>query len=196
NFWLFVLIGLLPYNFFALSWATGTTSTVGSGRLIKEVPFLRELVPLSPVMANSLHYFLQLGLLLVAVASGIGSSWSWTWLPVVLALQLVFVAGLTLATAALDVYLRDMRYVVESTNLVLFWMVPIFYGFEAIPKRYAWIYELNPVAAVIMLLRTILLDGEPPNLSTLLKFALVSIGMMAAGAMTFRRLQRDFADYL
>jgi ABC-type polysaccharide/polyol phosphate export permease len=106
------------------------------------------------------------------------------------------VAGLTLATSALDVYLRDMRYVVESTNLVLLWLVPIFYGFEAIPRRYAWVYELNPVAAVIMLLRTILLDGEPPNFSTRMKFAAVSIATMAAGVMIFRRLQRDFADYL
>jgi ABC-type polysaccharide/polyol phosphate export permease len=114
----------------------------------------------------------------------------------VLALQLVFVAGLTLATSALDVYLRDMRYVVESTNLVLFWIVPIFYGFEIILPRYAWLYELNPVAAVIMLLRTILLDGEPPNLTTLMKFTAVSIGMLAAGAMIFRRLKRNFADYL
>jgi len=135
-------------------------------------------------------------LLLVAVSLVIGPSWSWTWLPVVLVLQLVFVAGLTLATSALEVYLRDMRYVVESTNLVLFWMVPIFYGFETIPKRYAWLYELNPVAAVIMLLRTILLDGEPPNLTTLIKFAAVSIGTLAAGTIIFRRLQRDFADYL
>ena len=47
-----------------------------------------------------------------------------------------------------------------------------------------------------MLLRTILLDGEPPNLSTLVKFAAVSIGTMAVGAVIFRHLQRDFADYL
>lgn len=196
NFPLFVLIGILPYNFFSLAWSTGTTSIVDSGRLIKKVPFRRELVPLSTVLANSLHYFIQFGLLLVAVSLVIGPSWSWAWLPVVLALQLVFVAGLTLATSALDVYLRDMRYVVESANLVLFWLVPIFYGFETIPRRYAWLYELNPVAAVIMLLRTILLDGQPPNLSTLLKFAAVSIGTMAAGVVIFRRLQRDFADYL
>jgi lipopolysaccharide transport system permease protein len=196
NFPLFVLMGILPYNFFSLAWLTGTTSIVDSGRLIKKVPFRRELVPLSTVMANSLHYFIQFGLLLVAVSLVIGPSWSWTWLPVVVALQLVFVAGLTLATSALDVYLRDMRYVVESTNLVLFWLVPIFYGFETIPRRYAWVYELNPVAAVIMLLRTILLDGEPPNLSTLIKFAAVSLGTMAAGVLVFRRLQRNFADYL
>lgn len=86
NFPLFVLMGILPYNFFSLAWSTGTTSIVDSGRLIKKVPFLRELVPLSTVMANSLHYFIQFGLLLVAVSLVIGPSWSWAWLPVVVAL--------------------------------------------------------------------------------------------------------------
>jgi len=196
NFPLFVLVGILPYNFFSLAWSTGTNSIVENSRLIKKVPFQRELLPLSTVLATSLHYFIQVGLLLLAVGVVIGPSWSWIWLPAVVALQLVFVAGLTLATSALDVYLRDMRYVVESTNLVLFWLVPIFYGFDDVPSRFAWIYELNPVAAVILLLRTILLDGQPPNLSTLVKFAAVSIGTMFIGGLIFRRLKRNFADYL
>ena len=196
NFPLFVLVGILPYNFFSLAWSTGTNSIVENSRLIKKVPFQRELLPLSTVFATSLHYFIQVGLLLLAVGVVIGPSWSWIWLPGVVDLQLVFVAGLTLATSALDVYLRDMRYVVESTNLVLFWLVPIFYGFDDVPGRFAWIYELNPVAAVILLLRTILLDGQPPNLSTLVKFAGVSIGTMFIGGLIFRRLKRNFADYL
>lgn len=196
NFPLFVLIGILPYNFFSLAWATGTNSIVESAKLIKKVPFRRELLPVATVLANSLHYFIQLGLLLVAMGIVIGPRWSWLWLPALVALQLIFVAGLTLATSALDVYVRDMRYVVESTNLVMFWLVPIFYGFDQVPARYSWIYELNPVAAVILLLRSILLGGGEPNLPTLLKFAAVSIGTLVAGGLIFRRLQRNFADYL
>lgn len=196
NFPLFVLVGILPYNFFSLAWSTGTNSIIENSGLIKKVPFRRELLPLSTVLANSLHYFIQLGLLLLAMGVVVGPSWSWMWLPVVVALQLVFVAGLTLATSALDVYLRDMRYVVESTNLVMFWMVPIFYGFSDVPARFAWIYELNPVAAVILILRTILLHGQAPNLATMLKFASVSVAMMVVGALIFRRLKQNFSDYL
>ena len=196
NFWLFVLMGILPYNFFSLAWATGTNSIVENARLVKKVPFQREMLPLATVLANSLHYFIQMALLLVAVALVIGPAWSWLWLPLIVALQLTFVAGLVLATAALDVYVRDMRYVVESTNLVLFWLVPIFYGFDQVPGRFAWIYELNPVAAVILLLRTILLNGASPNLSTVAKFAAVSTVTLVIGGLAFRRLQRNFADYL
>ena len=68
NFPLFVLVGILPYNFFALAWSTGTNSIVENSRLIKKVPFQRELLPLSTVLATSLHYFIQVGLLLLAVA--------------------------------------------------------------------------------------------------------------------------------
>ena len=63
DMWLFILIGLLPYNFFALAWSTGTESVVGNAPLIKHVPFQRELVPLSAVLGNALHYLLQLVLL-------------------------------------------------------------------------------------------------------------------------------------
>ncbi len=193
---LFVLMGLLPYNFFTLAWANGANSIVGNAALVKKVPFRRELLPIAVVLANTLHYLIQLTLLLAAVGLVIGVSNSWVWLPAVLLMQIVFVCGLSLFFSALDVYFRDTRYIIESVNLVLFWLVPIFYSFEDIAPQYAWIYELNPVAAVILLTRTILLDGAAPYLPTLLKLAGVSVLTLVLGTLFFRRVQRNFADYL
>ena len=193
---LFVLMGLLPYNFFTLAWAMGTSSIVQNDALVKKVPFQRELLPISVVLGNALHYFIQLGLLLAAVALVIGVSVYWLWMPLILLLQIAFVCGIALASSALDVYYRDMRYVVESSNLVLFWIVPIFYSFDDVSQTYAWLYELNPIAAVILITRTILLEAQPPNVATLAKLAAVSIFTLTAGTMIFRRVERDFADYL
>lgn len=193
---LFVLMGLLPYNFFTLAWASGAGSIVGNAPLVKKVPFRRELLPIAVVLANTLHYLIQLGLLLLAVGLVIGVSSSWVWLPVVLVLQIIFVCGLSLFFSALDVYFRDTRYVIESANLMLFWLVPIFYSFENVAPQFTWIYELNPVAAVILLTRTILLDGAEPNLLTLLKLFCVSLLTLFSGALFFRRVQRNFADFL
>ncbi len=193
---LFVLMGLLPYNFFTLAWAMGTNSIIDNDALVKKVPFQRELLPISVVLGNALHYFIQLGLLLVAVALVLGVSVYWLWIPLILLLQIAFVCGMALAASALDVYYRDMRYVVESTNLVLFWIVPIFYSFDAVSQDYAWLYELNPIAAVILITRTILLEAAPPNVATLAKLAAVSIFTLTAGTLLFRRIERDFADYL
>ncbi|MEZ5361403.1 MAG: ABC transporter permease [Bryobacterales bacterium] len=193
---LFVLMGLLPFNFFTLAWSMGTNSVIDNTALVKKVPFQRALLPISVVLANSLHYFIQLGLLLVACGLVIGISLNWLWLPVIVLLQLVFVCGMALGFSALDVYFRDMRYVVESTNLVLFWIVPIFYSFDRVSQKYAWLYELNPIAAVILLTRTVLLAGEPPNVGTLAKLSVVSILTLIAGAAIFQRIERNFSDYL
>jgi ABC-type polysaccharide/polyol phosphate export permease len=85
---------------------------------------------------------------------------------------------------------------VESVNLVLFWLVPIFYGFEDIPRKFTWLYELNPVAAVIFITRRILLGGSPPGLMTVVKLAAVSVATLIVGYVVFRRIQKDFSDYL
>ena len=117
------------------------------------------------------------------------------WLPAVLVLQLVFVCGLSLVTAALDVYYRDVAYVVNAATLVLFWLCPIFYSFEDVPGAYAWLYEVNPVAAVILIMRRIFLDGVPPGL-TIVKLAAVSVLTLWVGYMVFVRMEKNFSDYL
>jgi ABC-type polysaccharide/polyol phosphate export permease len=103
---------------------------------------------------------------------------------------------LSLASSSLNVYVRDMRYVVESANAVLFWLVPIFYPFRVIPQKYREIYQLNPVAALVLACRNILLDGTAPPAALLIKLVLSSVVVFLAGLTTFRLLRRRFYDYL
>jgi ABC-type polysaccharide/polyol phosphate export permease len=86
--------------------------------------------------------------------------------------------------------------VVESSNTVLFWLVPIFYSFAMVRPQYREIYLYNPLAAIVMITRTILLDGMPPERSTLIKLTLSSVFMMVAGLAFFRLKKQRFYDYL
>jgi lipopolysaccharide transport system permease protein len=195
DFALFVLCALVPFNFFTLSWANSTTSLVDNQNLIKRVRFPREIIPVSVVLANCLHFAIQIALLIVfAFLYGHGVNRYWALLPAVWGLEVVFVCGLAMATAALDVYVRDMRYVVESANVLLFWLVPIFYAFESIPGRFHFIYQYNPVSAVVLASRMILLEAKAPPSSLLIKLLLVSMLSLGLGLALFRRLRRGFAD--
>jgi len=197
NFAVFVLCGLVPYNFFTLAWVTGTTSLVENAALIKRVPAPREVVPIAAVLSNGIHLLIQIALLLIAVLlAGKGVNWNWLWLPFVWGFEVIFVCGLALIFSCLDVYVRDMRYVVESSNTVLFWLVPILYPFSLIPQTYREIYQFNPVAALVLACRNILLDGAAPPTQLLIKLATSSLVMLLIGFVVFRRLRHRVYDYL
>jgi len=197
NFHVFVLCGIVPYNFFALALVSGTLSIFGNAGLVKKVILPREVVPISTVLANGIHFSIQIALLLgITLAAGYRVNEHWVLLPAVFGLEVVFVCGLALITSALDVYFRDIRYVVESANTVLFWMVPIFYSFDTIPQRFHPLYQYNPIAAVVLACRNILLESIEPPPALLSKLAVVSVISFGAGLLVFARLKRNFSDYL
>jgi lipopolysaccharide transport system permease protein len=197
KFPVFVLCGLIPFNFFSLAWANGTTSIIDNAQLIKRVPVPREALPVASVLGNAVNLTIQVALLLsIALAYGAGINRYWLWLPVLWICELVFVCGCALLCGALDVYVRDMRYVVESASTVLFWLVPIFYDISLVRPQFADLYQYNPIAALVLALRDILLDAKAPRAILLVKLFLVSFSMLGFGWYMFRRLSRRFYDYL
>ena len=197
QFSVFVLCGLIPFNFMVLSWGIGTSCIVDNPGLVKRTTFPKELIPLASVLSNSLHLLIQIALLLTFVlAFGNGVNRYWAWLPFIWGFGIVFTCGLVLLCSALNVYIRDMRYVVDSTCTVLFWLVPIIYPFSVIPMEYQNVYQYNPIAAIVLALRYILLEDKSPASSLLIKLALSSLAILTAGWLVFDRAKRRFHDYL
>jgi lipopolysaccharide transport system permease protein len=197
HFLAFILCGLVPFNFFALAWSTGTGSLLENASLIKRVPVPREIIPIATVLGNCVHLLIQIALLLIfTLGSGLQVNRYWLWLPFLWAMEVLFVCGLALISSALNVYIRDTRYVVESLNTLLFWVVPIFYPFSVIPLQFRDVYQFNPVAALVLALRNILLEASAPPATLLLKLCFSSLLVLGAGMLAFRRMREGFFDYL
>jgi ABC-type polysaccharide/polyol phosphate export permease len=194
---LFVLCGLVPYNFFSGALIAGTTSMVDSAGLVKRLPVPREVVPIAAVLSNGVHLLIQGALLLgLTLAYGLRPGVQWLWLVPIWTLYVIFVCGLALGASAINVFIRDTRYVVESFNLVLFWLVPIFYSFSIIPAKYIEVYKFNPVAALVLAMRNILIDRIAPPMSLVVNMVIAACVAMGLGLIIFRRLKPRFYEHI
>ena len=197
HFALFALCALVPFNFYSLASITGTTSLLENQTLIKRVRCPRAAFPIAAVLSSSLHFLIQIALLIfLLLAFGHSINRYWIWLLPIWTLEVVFLCGLSLITSALDIYYRDVRYLVECSGLVMFWMVPVFYSFEMIPHRYQTLYMMNPIAAVAVIDRQVLFNATAPSLGLVFQLTAVSLGVLALGFALFARLERNVADYL
>jgi lipopolysaccharide transport system permease protein len=193
----FVLCGIVPFNFFVGALMSGATSIVDNAGLVKRVVVPREVVPIAAVLSNCVHLLIQFGLLLLlTIVYGLRPNVYWLWLPVIWILYIAFVCGLALGASALNVYIRDTRYVLESFTTVLFWLVPIFYPFSIIPEKYWDIYQYNPVAALVMAMRDILMNGVAPPMSLIRNLVLAATVALGLGFLIFRRLKHRFYEHI
>jgi ABC-type polysaccharide/polyol phosphate export permease len=194
---LFILCGLIPFNFFTGAVLSGTTSIVENAGLVKRVTVPREVVPVASVLSNFVHLLIQFALLVaLALFFHLPPTRDWLWLPVVWSLYIIFVCGLALGASAINVFVRDTRYVVESFNLVLFWLVPIFYPFSNIPDKYKDVYSFNPVAALVMAMRDIMIDHHAPAPWLIPKLLFAATITLTLGTFIFQRLKIHFYEHI
>ena len=200
-FALYLLCGLLPWNFFMLVTNTGMGSLIANAALVRKVAFPREVL----VFANSLHGIVQFGIEmgLLTIALLIAGSIFLPWLPVVLlqmTLLMFFASGLALGLSAANVYFRDLGYLWTIFSQVWFFATPIVYTPSVIegrvPNWVEMIMKLNPMAVFVQGFRRSMYDGRFPGWDNLGACALVALVTMVLGWSLFTKLSRRFAEEL
>ena len=197
----FLLLGVVPYNFFSLSVSTATPTLLFNAPVVKKVPFPRILLPVSVVLSQAAHFAIQCLLLAVfMILWHVPVSVQWLWLPLILGVELTFLLGAACLCASLNVRFRDMRYIVESGLTVLFWLTPVFYPLDTVvasaPPWLLRIYLLNPLAGIIDSARRVVLQAQPPDPLAFGLAAAVSVAVLALGLIVFRRISPTCADHL
>jgi homopolymeric O-antigen transport system permease protein len=195
HFPLFLLSGLLPWMFFTAALSGASGAIVDNGTLVRKVAFPRVILPLAAV-ATQLVQFALMYLIIVPLlfAFGIGLRPALVALLPVIALQVVFTAGLGLLFATAYVYARDTRHLLDVGLQVWFWVTPVVYSAALVPDSIASILRWNPMARFITSYHDIIVDGRAPTLATF-GLLVVCAGLAGAvGLLVFDRHQRRFAE--
>lgn len=196
-FALIMFCGMAVYNIFSESVALSVGVITGNPNLVKKVIFPLELLPLAQVISStilSVPWFLLLILGTVIIFGQIHLTV--LLLPVVL-LPVVFVAlGASYLVASLGVFFRDMQYIVGVFLQILFFLTPIFYPISAIPEKYRWILEGNPMSFIIEYCRNVLIFGKMPVWGNYGLALLLSLLALQFGFFWFHKTKKGFADVL
>lgn len=207
NFPVFVLCGLLPWNFFAASVIGSTASIVSSAALVKKVYFPREVLPLATVLAEMVNFMIALIVLFGMIfLFGVPLTVWIVYLPFVILIQLLFTLGISFFLAAINVFYRDTKQIIDVLMLAWFFMTPIFYPIDILPRSYdlfgfsldVWrlVPILNPMASLIATYRVILYSGAPPALDFLARTTVTALVIFVAGWWFFNRCSWSFAEEL
>lgn len=197
NYSLYLFAGLLPWLWTTSALNEGTSSLTSSGHLITKSMFPPHLLPFTTVITTGIHFLLTLPLFFgFAVYLGVPLTLNLLFLPALVLLHGIFLFGIILGTASLNVRLRDMQHVVANALTILFFLCPIIYSLSTVPERFQHFFTWNPLAQLTMLYHHVLL-GEGSNLEYMWGALLgASIIALTLGVWIFERGRERFAEYL
>lgn len=210
DFAIYVFTGLTAYGLLSETIGGGTSSIVGNAGLIKKIYLPREVFPLASVGSALFNFFIQLGILLIAtiIAGAFPFHADLIYALPALLVLLVFGTAFGLFFAAVNVYLRDMQYLVEVMLLLLLWASPIVYSWSMVKDALGagWlldIYTNNPITlAVLGFQKAFWTAGSgvaeyPIDLMARLGIAfVVGLVLLAVAQRVFSKLQGNFAQAL
>lgn len=194
---LFAYVALLPWNYLSTSLTSSTNGLVSHAQLITKVYFPREILPLTYVAA-ALFDFLIAGSVLVALLIYYRVPLTVNLLfvvPIIFVLTL-FIISAALVLSAVQVRFRDVGVAIPVALQILMFASPVLYPLSVVPARLRSVYELNPMAGIIEGLRSVVLHGQPPNLTALVLSALASIALLIIAYSYFKHVEATMADVI
>ena len=197
NYALYVLSGLLLWNFFAQSTTAAMGDLMWSGGLITRVNFPKSAFPIAAVGTGLFNLLLALiPYFVIALILGAKISIAILWLPISILIATIFTLGIAMALSSVVVFFADVLPMYEIVLTAWLYLTPIIYPIELVPEPIQSVLLFNPLLPIVEVFRAPLYEGSPPDLSTLMYASAVAIVALVLGWWMFTRKSREFATYV
>lgn len=203
HFPVYLLFGIVLWNFFTEATSTGMTAIVANGDLIRKISIPRFLVVVSTSISALINFGLNLVVVLIfAIFNGIDPTISWLWLIPIFIELYIFSQAMAFLLCAMFVKFRDINYIWEVIIQAAFYATPILYGMQMVPERYQQWLMLNPMAQIIQDARHAFIGDTAITGWQLMRWeyaifpVLVIAATVVVATIYFKRQSRDFAENL
>jgi lipopolysaccharide transport system permease protein len=193
----FSYTALLAWTFFATAVSFAIPTLVNNLNLVTKVYFPREILPIASVGAAFVDFLVAGGLLVVVlVYYQIPFEVTLLWVPLLVGVQVLLTLGVVLPASALNVFYRDIRFVVPLAIQLWLYATPVIYPVSLVPAPVRPLYILNPMVGLIDSYRRVIVQGLPPVPEYLAISTVVSLVLAVAGYTYFKRSEASFADLI
>lgn len=196
KYYLFLFVALVPWNFFSACLTGGASSVINEKEMVKKIYFPRQVLPISYVTTAFVNmllcYIVVFG---VVIISGVGINLkALLYLPIFLIVEYILGLGIALISSALDVYFRDLEYILGVISMAWTYLTPVMYSIDIVPDKLMSIFMLNPMTPIIVGCRDILYYKKVPQVSTLLHAFILGIIVIVCGSFIFSKCEKHFVE--
>lgn len=191
----FVFCALLPWTWFSACLSSAGSLFVGNRDMVRRPNFIPANLVIINTLSNLITFLLALPILFaMLVLYDKTLTLYLLYLPLLMLLQGVFVTGLGMILATLNVFYRDVQYVIGVALMLLFYLTPVFYQSQTVTEGYRTLYTLNPIAVLIESYRAIFFYGTAPEWSALLFVGIASVVVCGLGYLVYSCLFHNVID--
>lgn len=197
NYPLFLLLGIILWNFFSECTSLGLRSLVSKGHIVKKIYFRYEILIISSCLSSFFSFLLNFFIFLIIfffVGSNIGVHMLYVIFPII---ELFFLSlGLALILSLLFLKYRDVGHIWDLLLQVGFWMTPIAYPLTIIPEPYLRFYLFNPLVNILSMARGIILKIQFPSLNSVIISLLITISILCFGYIFYKKNYKKMIEYI
>ena len=190
----FLLTGILAWNFFSSAALNAAVSLVSGASLINKAAFPRIALPVSAVLASAVNYAVTIPILIAfGMLFGVFPTFLLLLLPGALLLILLLAIGDGALLSALMPFFNDLQHLIEVALTIWFFLTPVVYPMSQVPEGLAPFYRLNPIVGLIELVHSVFLGQDLPLRSLGIAVAGVVV-VLGAGLLVFRRVAKHATE--
>lgn len=194
---LFLISGLFPWQWFASSVSAAPTIFLGNASIIKKVSFPRNVIPLSTVLQDMIHFILSMPVIVVFLFIYHKTPFlSWLYgIPILLVIQVIMTYGAALFVSSVNLFFRDFERMTSIMITLLFYFTPIIYSETMVPEQFRALIYCNPLSPIMLSWRNLFLSGTIDPMAVAVSFA-YSVVFFLVGYFIYRKLSWKFAEVL
>lgn len=197
NYPVYLLSGLVVFNFFNEGVSVALGSIVGNASLITKVYIPKYIYPVSRVLSSGINLVMSLiPLMIAALIMGETITRAYLMMPYILLCVIIFTIGLGMILAAAMTFFRDVQFLWGIVSMVWMYLTPLFYPISIVPEGFRQVIMNNPMYFFVSAVRSIVLEGIAPRPIVFCQCTLVALIMLGAGCFVFKKTQDKFVLYI